>query len=164
MSSCFTADCPAGSYSTQTRTCSVCPLGTYQPSSGQPSCIPCGKNLTTISNGTVEEMHCVGKFTEKCYNLDWNRLSCDTCCFKHPWLRDLRRLLAHTICPYQFMDANTEVSLLYRASLTVSSEDFATEFSLLYKASATISSEDFAIQSGTMPFCMNGCTKISKQR
>ena len=62
MSSCFTADCPAGSYSTQNRTCSVCPLGTYQPSPGQPSCIPCGKNLTTISNGTVEEMHCIRKF------------------------------------------------------------------------------------------------------
>ncbi|KAJ7327690.1 Putative ephrin-receptor like [Desmophyllum pertusum] len=53
------ADCPAGSYSTLNRICSVCPIGTYQPSQGQPTCIPCAHNLTTISNGTVEEMHCI---------------------------------------------------------------------------------------------------------
>ena len=62
MSSNFLADCPAGSYSTQNRTCSVCPLGTYQPSRGRPTCIACGERLTTISNGTVEEMDCIGEF------------------------------------------------------------------------------------------------------
>ncbi|PFX34264.1 Sushi, von Willebrand factor type A, EGF and pentraxin domain-containing protein 1 [Stylophora pistillata] len=53
------ADCPAGSYSTKNRTCSLCPLGMYQPSRGKPACLSCGKNLTTVTNGTVQEIHCI---------------------------------------------------------------------------------------------------------
>ena len=55
------ADCPAGSYSSLNRTCSLCPRGTYQPSRGRPSCIFCGQNLTTSSSGTADRNHCIGK-------------------------------------------------------------------------------------------------------
>ena len=42
-------------------TCVECPLGTFQPLQGKKDCIPCGKNLTTFSNGTVKELDCIGK-------------------------------------------------------------------------------------------------------
>ena len=54
------ANCPAGLYSTENETCDECPLGTYQPVQGQTECIPCGANLTTAFNGTVEEVDCIG--------------------------------------------------------------------------------------------------------
>ena len=57
----FIADCPAGSYSSLNRTCSLCPRGTYQPSRGRPYCIFCGQNLTTSSAGTADRNHCIGK-------------------------------------------------------------------------------------------------------
>ena len=57
----FIADCPAGSYSSLNRTCSLCPRGTYQPSRGRPSCIFCGQNLTTSSAGTADRNHCIGE-------------------------------------------------------------------------------------------------------
>ena len=59
------ADCPVGSHSSQNRTCILCPLGTYQPSRGQLTCISCGHNLTTTSNGTVDKMQCISKFVEQ---------------------------------------------------------------------------------------------------
>lgn len=31
----------------------------YQPSRGKPACLSCGKNLTTVTNGTVQEIHCI---------------------------------------------------------------------------------------------------------
>ena len=57
----FAADCPAGSYSSFDRTCTLCPLGTYQPSRGRPSCISCGPSFTTHSSGTVDKEHCISK-------------------------------------------------------------------------------------------------------
>ena len=57
----FAADCPAGSYSSLNRTCSLCPRGTYQPSRGRPSCISCGPSFTTHSSGTVDKEHCISK-------------------------------------------------------------------------------------------------------
>ena len=55
------ANCPAGSYSSaQNDTCVECPFGTYQPIQGQKDCVSCGKDLTTISNGTLEEAQCIG--------------------------------------------------------------------------------------------------------
>ncbi|XP_078370477.1 uncharacterized protein LOC144654268 isoform X2 [Oculina patagonica] len=54
------ANCPAGlSYSSENDTCIECPPGTYQPLQGQTECIPCGTNLTTAFNGTVEEAECI---------------------------------------------------------------------------------------------------------
>ena len=59
------ANCPAGSYySAQNDACVECPLGTYQPVQGQTECICCGKNLTTSSNGTLEESDCIGSVNE----------------------------------------------------------------------------------------------------
>ena len=59
----FVADCPAGSFSTSiNRTCILCPRGTYQPSRGRLSCLPCGQNLTTTSAGTVEKIQCFSRF------------------------------------------------------------------------------------------------------
>ena len=57
----FAADCPAGSYSSLNRTCSLCPRGTYQPSRGRPSCISCGPSFTTHSSGAVDKEHCISK-------------------------------------------------------------------------------------------------------
>ena len=55
------ANCPAGSlYVEENETCAECPFGTYQPVQGQTRCIPCGTNLTTAFNGTVEESDCIG--------------------------------------------------------------------------------------------------------
>ncbi|XP_073238058.1 uncharacterized protein [Porites lutea] len=57
------ADCPAGSFSTPiNRTCILCPRGTYQPSRGRLSCLPCGQNLTTTSGGTVDKIQCFSRF------------------------------------------------------------------------------------------------------
>lgn len=61
LSRIFAADCPAGSYSSLNRTCSLCSRGTYQPSRGRPSCISCGPSLTTHSSGTVDKQHCISK-------------------------------------------------------------------------------------------------------
>ena len=59
----FVADCPAGSFSTPiNRTCILCPRGTYQPSRGRLSCLPCGQNLTTTSAGTVDKIQCFSRF------------------------------------------------------------------------------------------------------
>ena len=59
------ANCPAGSYySAKNDTCVECPLGSYQPVQGQTECIHCGKNLTTSSNGTLEESDCIGSVNE----------------------------------------------------------------------------------------------------
>lgn len=63
------ADCPAGSYSSVNRTCILCPRGTYQPSSGRPSCISCGLNLTTHSSGTVDKKHCISKLINSSCNI-----------------------------------------------------------------------------------------------
>ena len=62
------ADCPAGSYSTLNRTCILCPRGTYQPERGRPSCISCGQNLTTPSNGTADKLLCISK-SNICYSI-----------------------------------------------------------------------------------------------
>ena len=59
----FVADCPPGSFSTPiNRTCILCPRGTYQPSRGRLSCLPCGQNLTTTSAGTVDKIQCFSRF------------------------------------------------------------------------------------------------------
>ena len=59
------ADCPTGSYSTLNRTCILCPRGTYQPERGRPSCISCGQNMTTPSNGTADKLQCISKSWSK---------------------------------------------------------------------------------------------------
>ena len=57
------ANCPAGShYNAENASCVKCPVGTYQPVQGQKECIPCGNDLTTASNGTIEESDCFGMF------------------------------------------------------------------------------------------------------
>lgn len=53
------ADCPSGSYSTRNRTCILCPIGTYQPYTGRITCISCGQDYTTTSNGTVNKTQCL---------------------------------------------------------------------------------------------------------
>ena len=53
-------NCPAGSRSTENRTCILCPLGTYQPSPGKKDCFSCGQGLTTTSTGTTSQSQCTG--------------------------------------------------------------------------------------------------------
>ena len=58
----YLANCPGGwYYDMEKYTCVECPVGTFQPSQGKKDCIPCGKNLTTFSNGTEKELDCIGK-------------------------------------------------------------------------------------------------------
>lgn len=89
---CLLANCPAGShYNAENTSCVKCPVGTYQPVQGQKECIPCGNDLTTASNGTIEESDCFGMFVALfnylnflinlyCY---WNGLAVT---MKRPWI------------------------------------------------------------------------------
>ena len=85
----FIADCPAGSYSSLNRTCSLCPRGTYQPSRGRPSCIFCGQNLTTSSAGTADRNHCIGKQCCSMAKAGWrfqlNTIRLDECLCSTNW-------------------------------------------------------------------------------
>ena len=56
----FVGNCPAGSHSTENRTCILCPLGTYQSSHGQKDCLSCGQGLTTTSTGATSHLQCTG--------------------------------------------------------------------------------------------------------
>ena len=58
----------------ENETCVECPLGAYQPVQGQTECISCGKNLTTASNGTVEESDCIGNVSIHSLLLLYSRL------------------------------------------------------------------------------------------
>ncbi|KAK3746716.1 hypothetical protein QZH41_006649 [Actinostola sp. cb2023] len=56
--------CPPGSYKEGLRgACIRCPLGAYQPQTGQMACIPCGPHKTTLREGTIDSTSCIMKET-----------------------------------------------------------------------------------------------------
>ncbi|KAL3877473.1 hypothetical protein ACJMK2_035174 [Sinanodonta woodiana] len=55
------AICSAGFYLTTQGNCQICPVGTYQPSSGQTSCISCQSGTITLQTGSTSSSQCVGK-------------------------------------------------------------------------------------------------------
>lgn len=55
----LTVKCPAGNFEdTSSRTCIVCPLGTYQSEVGQTSCLPCPEGKTTPMPGSTQSSMC----------------------------------------------------------------------------------------------------------
>ena len=62
MLNCFSGNCSAGQYLKADKTCANCPKGEYQPSKWQKSCIDCGPDKTTETDGASKESDCIGKF------------------------------------------------------------------------------------------------------
>lgn len=42
-----------------------CPIGSYQPQSGQNSCVFCGPKKTTLRQGSINETQCIQKGLKK---------------------------------------------------------------------------------------------------
>ena len=56
---CFAVECQPGSfYLSESRTCVLCDLGSYQPHPGQLGCVSCGSNLTTYGRGAMYAIEC----------------------------------------------------------------------------------------------------------
>ncbi|KAL3877471.1 hypothetical protein ACJMK2_035172, partial [Sinanodonta woodiana] len=51
--------CSSGFYRTTSGTCQVCPVGTYQPSNEQSSCISCPSGTTTNQVASTSQAQCV---------------------------------------------------------------------------------------------------------
>ena len=54
----LSVECTAGTFDSDDGRCSKCPVGTYQPKSGQSRCIPCGEGLTTEDEGATNRQQC----------------------------------------------------------------------------------------------------------
>jgi len=53
--------CAAGTYSDNgVEPCSPCPVGTYQPGSGQTACLPCPGKESTHGTGASSKAFCGG--------------------------------------------------------------------------------------------------------
>ncbi|KAK3591334.1 hypothetical protein CHS0354_028441 [Potamilus streckersoni] len=53
------AACSTGFFLNSLGNCQTCPIGTYQPSSGQTSCISCPSGTTTLQTGSTSSTQCV---------------------------------------------------------------------------------------------------------
>ena len=59
-----TVDCPLGTFS-DSGTCKLCSIGTYQDESGQSSCKPCSIGFTTKYKGSQNITDCIGMYVIK---------------------------------------------------------------------------------------------------
>ena len=60
-------DCAAGNYKdASTGGCKVCPVGSYQSSRGQDSCILCPKGTKTVNPGSISDTLCVAGDIDRC--------------------------------------------------------------------------------------------------
>ncbi|XP_048586862.1 uncharacterized protein LOC5519391 isoform X2 [Nematostella vectensis] len=51
--------CPPGMYGRSSDACALCPRGTYQSQSGQPSCVRCARGLVTKDRGSMDKSDCI---------------------------------------------------------------------------------------------------------
>ncbi|KAH9504425.1 hypothetical protein Btru_063570 [Bulinus truncatus] len=77
---CKVVKCKKGHYKNMSmQACLPCPVGTYQPMSGEKSCLLCGSSLTTETEGADRKELCIrvkpNEYT--CENLCKNRKTCD---------------------------------------------------------------------------------------
>ena len=56
---------PGTYYVKETKSCKVCPRGTFQQSEGESSCNKCPKHQTTRSKGTRHTNSCEGKMSAR---------------------------------------------------------------------------------------------------
>ena len=59
------AQCKPGSFSSNgledaASPCELCPVGTYQPTMGSSTCMPCPQGMTTFSAGSPALRNCAG--------------------------------------------------------------------------------------------------------
>ncbi|XP_041364067.1 uncharacterized protein LOC121379488 [Gigantopelta aegis] len=77
-SQCMIALCDVGNgYNTQSKTCEPCPIGTYQNTKNEPSCLPCPNNTTTLSVGTINPSDCTSLCTTGKHNCTSNTVCVD---------------------------------------------------------------------------------------
>ena len=56
----FSVNCSPGyKFDNDTEKCIACPLGTFQPETGNETCRPCQANFTTSQNASTSESDCI---------------------------------------------------------------------------------------------------------
>lgn len=67
-----TVKCPVGTFfNVVSKSCSGCPLGTYQPLEGSVACLVCPVNHTTDHNNSKSEQECKGQTITHITARDW---------------------------------------------------------------------------------------------